>query len=251
MSLIRPYICSIVSSNPFNRMVSGTSALSPSHLPKTLARSQIPSHLTIPLRQPTTTCKLGASYPTHVVAVSSSKSASHSDPLSLFPIHAIVLASHCAKIPPLPPTLLSNPGSVCLPVLPLVLPSAAAFSLLYSYMYNHKIDYLLSCLLPFPSWFLQAVATSTSPHSSSSSGSDALKEILASPQDMRSLSSYLCENSEGSLQAITVHAAHVKELWQNCVALGMGMGNSIELWDALDVAWEVVLGAMALAAGNQ
>jgi len=43
-------------------------------------------------------------------------------------------------------------------------------------------------------------------------------------------------------------AGHVKELWQDMVALGL---NDPELWDTLDLAWEIVLGALNLAAAAQ
>jgi hypothetical protein len=40
---------------------------------------------------------------------------------------------------------------------------------------------------------------------------------------------------------------HVKEVWQDMVALGL---YDPQLWDAIDLAWEVILGALNLAAAG-
>jgi hypothetical protein len=58
------------------------------------------------------------------------------------------------------------------------------------------------------------------------------------------LASHLCASAGGNLSALMSHAGHVKELWQDMVARGM---YDASLWDALDLAWEVVLGALNLA----
>ncbi|KAJ6565523.1 hypothetical protein DFH09DRAFT_1314819 [Mycena vulgaris] len=55
---------------------------------------------------------------------------------------------------------------------------------------------------------------------------------------------HLCAASS-NLSALTGHAGHVKELWQDMVALDV---YDPEIWDVLDLAWEVALGALNLAA---
>ncbi len=37
----------------------------------------------------------------------------------------------------------------------------------------------------------------------------------------------------------------VKDLWQDLVSIGL---YELELWDTLDLAWEILLGALNLAA---
>ncbi|KAJ6565536.1 hypothetical protein DFH09DRAFT_1363753 [Mycena vulgaris] len=59
-----------------------------------------------------------------------------------------------------------------------------------------------------------------------------LLATLVSPPAMHAHAAHLCAASS-NLAALIRHAGHVKELWQ---------------WDALDLAWEVVLGALNLAA---
>ncbi|KAJ6573052.1 hypothetical protein DFH09DRAFT_1362204 [Mycena vulgaris] len=72
-----------------------------------------------------------------------------------------------------------------------------------------------------------------------------LLATLASPPALHALASHLCAASASNPSALMGHAGHVKELWQEMVALGV---YDAELWNALDLAWEVVLGALNLAA---
>ncbi|KAJ6573066.1 hypothetical protein DFH09DRAFT_1312340 [Mycena vulgaris] len=94
-----------------------------------------------------------------------------------------------------------------------------------------------------------------SQHSSSSSHgwvrssrTTLLATRLASPPDMLYvLAVDLCTSSSSNLSALMVHARHVKKLWPEMVALGVYHPDS-ELWDILDLAREVVLEALNLAA---
>ncbi|KAJ7025413.1 hypothetical protein C8F04DRAFT_934641, partial [Mycena alexandri] len=128
--------------------------------------------------------------------------------------------------------------SVTLPILPLSLPSPQAFAILHAFMYTHRIDAALGALLPFPPTFLETLAPS-------SSTAAHLAAALASGSTRHQLNAHLCAASSGNLSTLMTHAAHVRELWQDMVALGL---YDPTLWDALDLAWEVVLGAMNLAA---
>lgn len=217
----------IISTTPL-RMLAGISSLAPSHLPSSLPKSHLPPTLTIPLR----TSATQPSYPTHVLAVSSSKSLN--DQAMVFPVHALILASHCALLPRLPPSQQQpHSPSLYLPVLPLSLPSPAAFSVLHSYMYNHRLEAVLKALFPVPSGFLQSVSH------------QAVLSALGSGSTLHQLSAYLCSSASSNLRTLTTHAAHVKDLWQTMAALGL---YDPELWDTIDLAWEIVLGALNLAA---
>jgi hypothetical protein len=159
-------------------------------------------------------------------------------PQAVFPVHAVVLAAHCAKLPRLPPASppSSRSSSITLPVLPLALPSPQAFAILHAYMYTHRIDAALGALLPLPPAFLASLASSQDP-------SAALAAALAQPSTRHALSKHLLAAAGTSLSALMAHAGHVKELWQDMVALGV---YDPALWAAVDLAWEVVLGAMNL-----
>ena len=208
-------------------MLAGTAALS---IPTSISKSQLPPKLSIPIR-PTST---QPTYPTHVLAVGSSKSSANEHVL-IFPIHSIVLASQCSSLPRLPSSSLPSSSTLHAPVLPLALPSPAAFQLIHTYLYNHSLGGLLQALFPLPSGFVQSLSHNT------------VQSTLASGSTLHQLSSYLCSSAGSSLQILTTHAAHVKELWQDMVALGL---YDPELWDTVDLAWEVVLGALNLAAAG-
>ncbi|KAJ7736785.1 hypothetical protein DFH07DRAFT_927754 [Mycena maculata] len=215
------------------QMISGTSALSQSHLPTALPKSSLPPYLTVPFFPPQDCGH--PSYPTHALAISN---ASPSGPVDMhdmhliFPIHALVLAAHCSKLPQLPPPAPRAAASVHLPVLPLALPSAPAFSILLAFMYAHRLDAVLSALFPVPPPFLRKLTHKT------------VRAALQSGADLHLLSAHLCTASGASVQVLMTHTAHVKELWQDMVALGI---DDAALWDTVELAYEIVLGALNLA----
>ncbi|KAF8624670.1 hypothetical protein AX17_007001 [Amanita inopinata Kibby_2008] len=216
-----------------NLMLAGIAAMPSSHMPSVVPRSHLPHSLSVPVRA---TSSEQPELPTHVLALSSSTSSSN-DQIRLFPVHSLVLASHCARLPRLPPSQAgaSSSTQVMLPVLPMSLPSPAAFTILHQFMYHHRLDTVLKALFPLPSNFLQSLSHHT------------VQATLASEPTLRQLSAYLCSSASSNLQTLTSHAAHVKELWQDMAALGL---YDPELWDTIDLAWEIVLGALNLAASG-
>ncbi|KAF9484051.1 hypothetical protein BDN70DRAFT_798518 [Pholiota conissans] len=213
-------------------MLAGISSLSSSHLPTTMPKSHVPSAMSIPTRMSSSSAQ--PTYPTHVLAIASSKSSAN-EHVFLFPVHNIVIASQCSSISRLPPSYPPAPGTLHMPVIQMTLPSPAAFKLLHGYLYNHSLESVMKSLFPLPSGFVHGLSHHT------------VQSTLSSGSSLHQLSSYLCSSSGGSLQALTSHAAHVKELWQDMVTLGI---HDPELWDAVDLAWEVILGALSLAAHN-
>ncbi|KAJ7119512.1 hypothetical protein C8R44DRAFT_176461 [Mycena epipterygia] len=214
-----------------HEMLAGTSALSSSHLPSALPKSSLPPYLTVPLF-PLQDC-VHPSYPTHALAISNASPSGPTDTVHLiFPIHALVLAAYCSKLPQLPPPAPRASSSVHLPVLPLALPSAPAFSILYAFMYSHRLDAVLTALFPIPPQFLRSLTHKT------------VRAALQSGADLHHLSAHLCAASTANVQVLMTHTAHVKELWQDMVALGI---DDAALWDTVELAYEIVLGALNLA----
>ncbi|KAG7439414.1 uncharacterized protein BT62DRAFT_939016 [Guyanagaster necrorhizus] len=189
------------------RLLTGTSTLAPSHLPTVPSKSHLPGVLSVPV------CSPSRAFPIHVLAISSSKIPS--EHCMVFPIHALVLASHCAHLPVIPPAH-SQAGQslVKLPVLPFALPSPQAFGIIHNFMYTHRLEPVFRSLLPVPVGFFQSISH---------------------------------ETEQGDLQKPTTHAVHVKELWQDMTAIGI---YSTDLWDAVDLAWRIVIGALTIAARN-
>lgn len=213
-------------------MLAGIAALSQSHLPSSMHRSQL--HHTPGLTIPVRPSGSSPSYPTHILALS--KPSGSDSSVTLMATHALILASNCALLPCLAPA--SSYGSnvsVTLPILPLTIPAPAAFRPLHTFLYNHSAPQLLSTLLrAVPSSFL---ATLNSPQ--------ALRGTLASGPALHTLSAHLVSSAPG-MGALTDVAQNIAAVWRNAVALGI---HDPELWDCLDLAWEVILGAMNLGAG--
>ncbi|KAF5350607.1 hypothetical protein D9756_008652 [Leucocoprinus leucothites] len=213
-------------------MLCGANAIS---LPPSLPRSQVSSTLKVSLRAP----DAEAQYPTHLLAISPAKSSSPaSDHVHIFAVHAITLAANCARLPALPP---SNPipsvnGNLTLPVLPLTLPSPAAFHVIHQYLYTHRLDAVMTSL-GFPASAFQQNLTHQN-----------VRAALQSPDALHQLAVRLCQHTSGNLGKLTALTARVKDLWQDMVSLGL---YEQELWDTLDLAWEILLGALNLAAANQ
>ena len=155
--------------------------------------------------------------PTHLLAV-------HTKPttrVSLFPVHAIVLAAHCARLPPFPQSGSRTPAEagskISLPVTPFCLPNPETFSIILYYLYTKRVDRLFSALLPLP-----------------------LQGRKSIDQLSRTYSSTF------TVQALLSHAAKVHGLWSNVAALGIFDGR---LWQVIEVAWEVLLKALAVSTG--
>lgn len=211
--------------------MAGISALAAANVPTSILKSHLPSSIPVPV-YPTSSSKAAPSYPSHILALQQANSHVADAPCLTFPVHGVVVAAHCAKFPPLP-SAHQRPGSstIKIPVLSLTVPYPAAFGLLHGFMYAHRIDQLLGTLIPMPKQFLQGLTH------------DIVRNYLASGSKVHQLSSYLVASASNNVQTLMSHANHIRELWFNMVALGM---QDPDLWDSLDLAYEVVLGALNL-----
>lgn len=175
-------------------------------------RNRLPRELEVVIND------ISADAPTHLFAV-------YSRPASrvvIHPAHALILAVHCTHLPPLPHSKPVTPtfagGALTLPVIPLCLHNQATFPILMHYLYTKRRDCLLASLLPMP------------PHDVSQS-LDQLSRSMAATFPAPTLLS---------------HARKVHDLWCNIMALGV---FDERLWRAIEMAWEVILGALATNTG--
>ncbi|KAF8123069.1 hypothetical protein K438DRAFT_1895540 [Mycena galopus ATCC 62051] len=190
------------------QMLAGTAALSSSHLPTALPKSSLPPYITVPLHPPRSSVQ--PCYPTHALAISNGRPSGPDDVYLIFPVHALVLTAHCSKLQPFPPPAPCASASVHLP----------------------RLDAILTALFPVPPQFLRALSHRT------------VRATLQSGADLHHLSAHLCAASTANVQTLMTHIAHVKELWQTMVALGI---DDAALWDTVELAYEIVLGALNLA----
>ncbi|KAJ6565508.1 hypothetical protein DFH09DRAFT_1314806 [Mycena vulgaris] len=172
------------------QMLAGIAALAPSHLPTSLPRSHLPAALSVPLRAPPG--KGGERVAVHTI----------------FPVQAVVLAAHYAKLPRLAPSApggSSRTASATLPVLPPTLPSPHAFAIFYAFMYTRRLAPALAALLPLPPAFLSS--SSSHGHSGEELTHATLRATLAPPPALHALAAPLCASSSNSFSALMDHAA--------------------------------------------
>lgn len=168
---------------------------------------------------------IAAACPTHMLAVYS-KSAAQTCRVTLFPTHDLVLAAHCSNVsfPHCKPDV--TKPTVRLPVVPICLPSPETFSILQSYLYTKRTDALLASLLPTPPASLSDPAI-------------PLSEMITQ------LTQHLASSS--SLPSLASHSMIINGVWRNACALAV---RDDKLWDAIDVSWQVVVGAMSIMNGQ-
>ncbi|KAJ7079013.1 hypothetical protein C8R44DRAFT_895788 [Mycena epipterygia] len=201
-------------------MLAGIAALAPSHLPP-------PSHAPPPAA-PHRPCACPPPPPYALVIAPAGKDVG--GPQVIFPLHAVVLATHCVALPCLArPASSHSPSSVSLPVLPLRTrsPSCTASCTPTTSPPPSPPSPLLPAFLSS----LERPSTSDS-HSHSNSQDAAHAAILValvSGTARHTRAAHLHAASAGNPTALTGHAAHVKD--------------EAPLWDALDLAW-VVFGAL-------
>ncbi|KAF4613253.1 hypothetical protein D9613_010965 [Agrocybe pediades] len=197
------------------------------------------------------------------------------DPVHFFPMHSAILALNCSILPTRTlPRMYSHtdrtPSKVELPLIHLSLPSITHFRDLHSYMYTGSLSLIFFSLLPIPPSVLglHPSVSPTSKHYSplyphpktgarhpSELSRTMVRTALGSPDTLYQLSSHLYQLAFGNggmgipgvigggVKGLLNQTAVVKDMWQDVVALGM---NDPDLWDVLDLAWEVVLGALNL-----
>ncbi|KAI0080378.1 hypothetical protein K474DRAFT_1682578 [Panus rudis PR-1116 ss-1] len=239
-----------------NEMLSAVSLLT---LPGSLPKARLPATLEAAVR-PTSNLPSSNAFPTHLLAISSSKSspsapstptvasfqaqlaAASSATVPLYPAHALVLATHCTLLPPLPRSRPSNrAATLTLPVVPLTVPSAETFPVLHQYLHTKRPDTLLVSLLPALSRSVPSASHGSSYVSQfTSERIGRLAHVLASAAHSQA-------GPQGSLSALMAYAKIVNALWRNVCALGI---FDAELWGIMDLAWEVILMALTQAAQN-
>ncbi|KXN91551.1 hypothetical protein AN958_00537 [Leucoagaricus sp. SymC.cos] len=170
--------------------------------------------------------------PTHMLAVHG-PSESHGDSkdskakVTLFPVHSIIMAAHCANLPPFPPENEETEGKssreIELPVRPLLLPSPKTFPFLLQYLYLRQPEGLLRYFL---STEVAVLFIDKLQHH------DSLARMMATKF-----------STGGLLQHMTV----VHGMWQNACSLGV---YDDDLWRAIDFAWKVLLMSLAISTGK-
>ncbi|KAG5643326.1 hypothetical protein DXG03_001176 [Asterophora parasitica] len=197
--------------------------------------------------------------PSHMVAIfgpAPRPSASVPHPkrkVTLYPVHSLYLAAHCARLPHFPPTPTESPavtpGSTSVtynvPVRPLCLPSPMSYPRLSQYIYTKRSDTLLASLLPtLPTPPPASLLHVTVPEEEGTDSAPAFSKT-ESLADFTIFAHALAQTY--TPQALLQHVSVVHGLWQNVCALGI---FDDALWEVIDRAWRVLLCAISVGTGG-
>ncbi len=171
--------------------------------------------------------------PTHMAAIySSAPSGSEPRRVMMYPIHQSILSLYCANLPVLAtstPQPTTPEASFEVPVVPLALPNPDSFPFLTQFLYlqdTHPLFEAFLCLTP----------------------SKGIPSDLDEPSQrdtfVAEYSTILAQNY--TMQRLASQAAKVHGLWRNASALGI---SDIGLQAFFDLAWEILMKAMALSSG--
>lgn len=233
-------------------------------IPSSLPKSRLPSSLDASLR-PTSRMPSSSAFPTHLLAVSSSKSSAsvpntptvasfaaqmaNSSLCPLYPTHALVLATHCTLLPRLPASRPSGSSAALhLPVVPLTVPDASTFPHLHAFLHTKRADTLLAALLPALHAALPSAAGASGSSSRGGYAAQFSSDRLVRLAHTLAGTAYAQSGSHGALQVLMSHAKIINNLWKNTCALGI---FDTELWTVIDLAWEIVLAALTRAVEMQ
>lgn len=202
------------------------------HINSTVKASPVVSKTTLPKEIEIHLGEVTPNPPTHMLAVfarsppGSSSASSSSHKLTLYPSHNIVLATHCANLPPLPSPPQPSSQSITVPVVPLGLPAPNAFPALHSFLYTKNAAHLYRVLLP-----LLPPPPPSEPFAAPKTSAERIGGLID-------------QISQLPPRDITKHLLIVNGVWRNACALGV---FDEKLWKALDSTWIVLLSALGKA----
>ncbi|KAI5120021.1 hypothetical protein M0805_004650 [Coniferiporia weirii] len=162
-----------------------------------------------------------AYYPTHMLAVHSSQQVSGKRKVTLFPVHALVLAAHCFRMPRLPATGAGSgapksdvPNMIYVPLVPFAIPSPETFGIIGQYLYTGHAELLVHGLMP--QWRMTDFTGCVTP-----------------VQMLERLSKHLASTCTPHELLVRLRGVHA--VWQNACSLGIVDG---ELWGLVSSAWK-------------
>lgn len=169
--------------------------------------------------------------PTHMLAVftrppANGETSTTPRKVTLFPVHSLVLLAHCANISKPPaaiPVPMVGEKEVVLPVWPIWLPVPAVYPQLSTYLYTKQVNFLLRSFLPGP----------------------PPRDLMTNPMRVQGYALYLSQTF--TVPAMMKCIYNLDGLWRNVCTLGVFDDN---LWAAMDVMWQTLLTALAIATGN-
>ena len=184
---------------------------------------------TLPKEIIMTTDDINCVLPTHMMAVHGPRPTNEPEAktkVTLYPVHSLILAAYCAKLPAFPPPEVADPIETptsrifTLPTRPLYLHSPQTFSAILEYLYLRSPDILLQRLIPLP-----------------------IPMVMVHKQEQHaSLAQYI--GNRLSVPALFCQVSVVHGIWQNTCALGIFDDH---LWGVIGFAWKLAVTSLAVA----
>lgn len=185
----------------------------------------------IPLKISPSYSSQSASLPTHLLCVIN-PTTSHGQ---LYPVHSLVLGAHCAGLPQFPMPAQTDSAqaesTTTFPIVPITLPHAESFPILFDYLYTKNFTRFVSSLLPLPP-------------SSTATGEDG-KPLNADQKFQRVVEALVQTYSMG---ALLEKMKFVHGLWSNVFKLGISEEG---VWKCMNTAWTALVRALVKAREQQ
>jgi len=162
--------------------------------------------------------------PSHLFCVINEKSGRG----HVYPIHVLVLAAHCARLPEFPkpiPQDPTDPISITLPLFAVPIPHIESFGLLHDYFYTKHFARFLSALVPLPPTSLPSP-----------------DEVLTPEEKTRRVVQALSQTYTAG--ALLERLRFVHGLWCNVCSLGISEEG---VWKVMQTAWNVLSQAAAMS----
>ncbi|KAG9051587.1 hypothetical protein FS837_004097 [Tulasnella sp. UAMH 9824] len=185
----------------------------------------------IPLKISSSYTAQTASLPTHLLCVIN-PTTSHGQ---LYPVHALVLGAHCARLPPFPvpaDTDSAEAGaSTTFPIVPITLPHAESFPIIFDYLYTKNFARFVSSLIPLPP--------------SSTATTEDGKPLNPDQKFQRVVEALVQTYSMG---ALLEKMKFVHGVWSNVFKLGISEEG---VWKCMNTAWTALVRALVKAREQQ
>ena len=168
-------------------------------------------------------------YPTHMLAVTNMQQPTNRRKVNLYPVHSLVLAAQCAKMPSFPPTPTISTDQqthqvIKLPVLFITIPHPESFTALLVYLYCKDPVKLAKDLMPLP---------------------PPMTLFEDSSQVVQYATNLAMTFTDGALLRF---ASLIHGLWRNVCAFSI---DNDTLWTAIDTLWEVFISALTMSTGQR
>ncbi|KAK7031199.1 hypothetical protein VNI00_013615 [Paramarasmius palmivorus] len=197
--------------------------------------------------------------PTHVFVVYERARSNVHGPrkVLLLPFHAIVVASHCARLPPLAPSPIINdsqttavpvnqPIQLTLPVEVIGVPNLQTFRKVLQYVYLRHVEFLYATFLPTPfTQFHDAFneVGTNQPSPKRNDPDELAKSFFTHPLNSARQHEFAKELSQNySAYQMLKKLRLIQRIWKNVVALGI---LDPVLWAVMRGCYEVLVRAFA------